>query len=225
VIIMSLDLTPPRSAEPAIIPAPPPGAAGRGRRPMPWFTVTALAVAVAFADGFWRTSLQGAVGSTERAQGPFVTWLWQSALLVPVFGLAVLTALVLARRWFGPVLRGPKRVLAAALLIVLAGSLVGIGSVAVNSAYDYYLQSRELRTTQATHFHALTGNAATANASCNATCQAERSTLSAHARALGYSSPVILGSNLVLVGWVLAMCGGRLEAAPIRRRRMPVTVS
>src|SRR6185436_20705352 len=114
----------------------------RGRlSAVPWSTVVPLAVVLAYADGFWLISLRGAVGAIERTQEPFVSWLRESTLALPVFVLAVLGALTLATRWFGPVLRKPKSVVAAGLLVVAASTLVGIAGLAASSAYDYHLQS------------------------------------------------------------------------------------
>src|SRR3954466_4153026 len=97
--------------------APP---AGRVAGRVPWSTVGVLAVLMALADAFVLTSIQGAVGAVERAQHPFTFWLVISAVTVPAFVLAVLGALALARRLFGPALRTPWRVVAASLLIVVA---------------------------------------------------------------------------------------------------------
>src|SRR6187551_2667857 len=78
----------------------------RGRLSVvPWLTVVPLAVVLAYADGFWMITLRGAVGSIGRTGQPFVSWLRESTLLLPVFVLAVLGALALAARLFGPVLR------------------------------------------------------------------------------------------------------------------------
>src|SRR6185436_8940208 len=108
---------------------------------LPWSTVVPLAVVLAYADGFWLISLRGSVGSIERTQEPFASWLRESTLALPVFVLAVLGALVLAARWFGPARRKLKSVVAAALLIVVASTLVGVAALAASSAYDYHLQS------------------------------------------------------------------------------------
>ena len=214
---MTIDVTPQRSGEQTTTT---PGDAGapRSRIRVPWLTVAVLALVLSFADGFWRTSLQGAVGSVERAQGPFVSWLQQSTLLAPVFALAVLAALALARRRYGPAPRRFRTLLATGLLVVAAGTMVGVAAVAANSAYDYYLQSNELATVQSTHFHTVVVPDAQRDASCDATCQAQRATLGIHLRALGYVTPLILITNLVLVGWVIAIRGGRLDAVPIRKR-------
>jgi hypothetical protein len=87
---------------------------------IPWLTVLPLAVVMAYADGFWIISLRGAAGAIERTGQPFATWLRESTLTLPIFVIAVLGALTLAARWFGPVLRNPKTVMAAALMVVAA---------------------------------------------------------------------------------------------------------
>jgi hypothetical protein len=69
---------------------------------VPWLTVLPFALAMAYADGFWMVALRGAVGSIDRSQEPFTTWLRESTLAIPVYLFAVLGALTLAKRWFGP---------------------------------------------------------------------------------------------------------------------------
>ena len=69
-----------------IAPATPPPvrlAALRGRIPLPWGTVAALAVLLACANGFVIVAMQGAVGAIERAQHPFTDWMLYWAILVP----------------------------------------------------------------------------------------------------------------------------------------------
>ena len=73
----------------------------RGRLQVYWLTAALFAVILAFGDGFWLTSMHGAIGAIERNQEPLGRWVRESALMVPLFFLAVLAALVLARRWFG----------------------------------------------------------------------------------------------------------------------------
>lgn len=217
---MSLDLTEPGqvTGERAAAPV--------GRRTVSWWAVAGLAIVMAYADGFWLTSLQGAIGSTERSQGPFVSWLRICTLTVPVFALAVLAALRLARRWFGPSTSRPRTVIATVLLIVAAGTVVGIAEVAANSVYDYHLQSEELRVTQGSHIHTAGAGILSQtdpqqqDAPCSGICrEAQLRTLAIHVRAVGYASGVILVTNLVLAGWLVAMRGGRLDSRGIRRRR------
>src|SRR4051812_25755021 len=85
------------------------------RLPVHWRTVALCALALALVDGFWLTALQGAIGAIERLESPFARWLRQSVLLLPLFGLAVLLALLLARRWAA---RGRVGSFAAAIMML-----------------------------------------------------------------------------------------------------------
>ncbi|MGY2746491.1 hypothetical protein ACQCSU_02170 [Pseudarthrobacter sp. O4] len=175
---------------------------------VPWLTVLSLAVVMAYADGFWMMSLRGAVGAIERTQEPFASWLRESTLVLPVFVVAVLGALTLALRLFGPVLR-PSRTVLAALLVVAAGTAVGIAEISVSSAYDYDLQSSQLQLMDSMSHTCTEGN-------CLALQQ--QATLGLQMRAVGYGSGIILLTNLVLVGWAVAIRGGRLDVSRPRRR-------
>ncbi len=181
----------------------------RTRGGVPWFTVLLLAAPLAYADGFWVISLRGAVGAIERAQEPFATWLRESTLLLPVFVLAVLGALTLARRWFGPVLRRDRAVVATALLIVVAGTLTGISELAASSAYDYWLQSRQLQST---------GGMAAMTCTAGCLTAQQHATQLLQVRAVAYGSGILLVTNLLLVGWAVALLGGRLDVSGTRRR-------
>ena len=174
---------------------------------VPWATVVGLAAVVAFADGFWLTSLRGAVGAIERTQSPFSSWWHESSLSVPIFAFAVLGALILAKRWFGPVLRKPTAILGATLLVVAATTLAGIAELVASSAYDYHLQSVQLRMMNSM------GGLCTGN--CLA--QQQHATLAAHVRGVLYVSRPLLITNLVIVAWLVAMWGGRLKVTRARR--------
>ncbi|MDX6249398.1 MAG: hypothetical protein QOF10_2758 [Kribbellaceae bacterium] len=189
-----------------------------GRRAVPWLTVAALAITMAYADGFLMTALQGAVGAIQRTREPMVSWLRDSTITLPVFVVAVLRALAVAHRRYGPVLRKARTVLAAALLIVVAGSVVGIGEIVASSTYDYYLQSKQLERTDSTHSHQSGAANVSDHSDCAATCQALRSTLAVDERGVEYGSAVVLLTNLVLVGGVVALRGGRLDSAAARRQ-------
>src|SRR4051795_9048994 len=65
-----------------------------------WLTIAFFAVVIAYGDGFWVTTVQGAVGAIERNDPPVSRWLRDSTLMLPLFFLAVLAAVLLARRWF-----------------------------------------------------------------------------------------------------------------------------
>jgi len=199
-----------------------PGAGSR--RWLPWSMVVALAVLMAYADGFWVVSLQGAVGAIERAQSPFLSWLVGSTAAVPLFALAVVGALKVARRWFGPTLLSTRRVLATALLIVTAGTTVGIGAAVAGAVYDYHLQRAQVEGmlmrmhvpgTPMTDMPVMNGIAG----ECDTECTAMRDTLAVDERAVAYGAGVMLLTNLVVVGWVVAMRGGRVDVARRVRRQ------
>lgn len=190
--------------------------------PVGWTTVAVLAVLLAFADGFVLTSVLGAVGAIERAQQPFAFWLRTSALTVPGFVLAVLVALAVARRLLGPVLRGPGRVVVAALLIAVAGGAVSTGEMVVSAGYDYRLQSELAQTMDRTHPGAVAPGQVTDPTACTGMCAAQQAQFDVDLRAARLGSVLALGADLVVVGWVLAMRGGGLETnRPAGRRRRP----
>jgi hypothetical protein len=184
---------------------------------MPWGTVVVLSVLMAYADGFVVTSVQGAVGAIERTTSPFATWLRTSTLLLPVFFLAVLGAFALARRRLGPALHRPRTVLAAALLVIAAGSLVGTAEIAVSAAYDYHLQSAALQAGAAFHDHGHDHGAAHGAEAC-AFCADQAQTRAVDERAARYAGRVVLGANAVLVLLVVGLRGGRLDVVPRTRR-------
>ena len=181
----------------------------RGRLAVPWLTVVSLAVVLAYADGFWLIALRGAVGAIQRTQEPFLSWLRESTLVLPVYVLAVLGALTLALRWFGPVLRRPRTVVATALMIAVAGTLVGIAAIVASAAYDYRLQLNLLQMMESMRSACPQGD-------CLA--RQEQATLGLHVRGGAYASAMLLATNLLLVGWALAFRGGRLEVSTTRRR-------
>jgi hypothetical protein len=180
---------------------------------VPWRTVIPLAAMMAYADGFWMVSLRGAVGAIERTQEPFMSWLRESTALLPVFVLAVIAALTLALRWFGPVLSGRKAFCTAALLVAAAGTLAGTLMLAASEAWDYALQ-HELMSTM---HHAGSGQSVE---------QLNQASLGLQLAALGYGAGLLLATNLVVTGWTVAILGGRLDvsrqpkAAP-QRTRLP----
>ena len=158
---------------------------------------------LAYADGFWMVTLRGAVGAIERTQQPFDGWWRESTVVLPLYVLAVLGALTLAMRWFGPVLRTTRAVLMTALLVALAGTVVGIAELVTSSMFDFSLQSAQLAMMDQMH------------GICVDSClpQAEQSTMAALTRAVLYVGAFLLVTNVVLVGWVVAMRGGRLRVA------------
>ena len=184
-----------------------PGVLRQDRASVPWTTVVGLGAVVAFADGFWLTSLRGAVGAIERTQSPFTTWWHESSLSLPIFVFAVLGALILAKRWFGPVLRKPTAIVGSTLIVVAATTIAGIAELVASSAYDYHLQSIQLRMMNSM------------GSLCTGDClaQQQHATLAAHVRGVLYVSRPLLITNLVLVAWLVAMWGGRLKVSRARR--------
>ena len=207
-------------------------AAFRGKVPLPWVTVFALAIVMAAADGFIVTSIQGAVGSIQRAQSPFASWTRDTAILLPVFVVAVMWAFTRAHRKHGlasPAMRSWRRVITTALLIVAAGTAVGVAHTAVNAAIDYRLQSQQLQRTAGLHSHTIGGldGSPTANqAYTDGNWSPEqRETMALDVKAVGYGGGLILVTNIVLVGWVVALRGGRLDVVASRRRRVSGTAT
>ncbi|NUO91394.1 MAG: hypothetical protein HOQ18_11310 [Dermatophilaceae bacterium] len=173
---------------------------------VPWVTVVTLAVGLSFADGFWVISVRGAVGAIERTSQPFATWLRESAVMTPLYVVAVLAALTVAARRFGPVLRGGRAVVASAWLVALAASLVGAAHLLVSAVVDFRLQSGLID-----HMGAM-------STTCGADCVArlESDSFWLQARATGYGAAILLLTNVLVVGWMVAMRGGRLRVTSTR---------
>jgi len=188
----------------------------RGRLSLvPWLTVVPLAVVMAYADGFWLVALRGAVGSIERTGQPFASWLRESTLTLPVFVLAVLGALTLAARWFGPELRKANTVMATGLLVVAAGTLVGLAALAASSAYDYHLQATQLQLMDSMQSMPSMPSMGSMG-STGSTEHQQQASLGLQVRAVGYGSGILLLTNLALVSWVVAVRGGRLDVSTTR---------
>jgi hypothetical protein len=224
---MTIIATPEVTAQAAPEERPVRFAALRGKVPLPWVTVVVLAVLMAAVDVFIVTSLQGAVGAIERAQGPFETWVRNTTLLLPLFLLAVIWAFSRAHRKHGlttKALAKPRRLLTTGLLIVAVGSVVGIGLTVVSAAVDYHLQSNLLQSTAGLHDHGIGANAAADPAYANGGWSPDqRQTMALDVKAVGYGSGLIVICNLVVVGWVIALRGGRLNVIAARRRRTSST--
>lgn len=186
----------------------------RRRLPASWSAIGLFAVVLAYVDGFWLVTLQGAVGAIERSRGPFARWLRESTLLVPFLAAAVVVALLVGRRWFAG--RRPwVRQMSTVLVVVAATSTVAIAAVAASSADDYQIQARHLGLLHSFHTPTVPapGAAGTSSGSlsaCDALCDARRETIAVHVRAVELAAPVLLVTNLVLVLWLLALRGGRL---------------
>ena len=185
----------------------------RRRTQVYWLTVAFFAVVIAYVDGFWLTSMQGAVGAIERNEEPLGRWLRDSTLMLPLFFLGVSAAVLLARRWFGHRRSWLLKVGATALLVTVIGSAIGIAETAASSAYDYRLQSRDL--TSVHRFHQTIadtnpGAIAPTAGGCTGICAEKQLTLSAHVKAVKLATGLLLVSNLVVVLWVMMLRGDRL---------------
>lgn len=195
------------------------------RQSVPWVSAGGLALAVAATDVFGAVSLQGAVGSIERAQGPFTLWIGITAVLAPMMLAVVLGTLRAVRRRVGPSLRSPRPVAVAVLALTLSTGLLGIGAAAINGAVDYRFQVSEIERLADLHAHrSVPGEAATSignDARCIGTCKARHDTLVAHLRGLGLLAPTLVAANLLVICWVVALAGGSLDAGPRRRRLGP----
>jgi hypothetical protein len=185
-------------------PSAPPSGQTAARGSVPWPTVLSLGVLLAYTDGFWTTTLREAVGSIERTSAPFSAWVRESTLLLPLFTLAVLAALTLARRRYGSVLRG-RSLVAGAALVVAAATLAGVAELATSSWFDYRLQLAGL------------GRMGTMGGRCVGEClEGQRdATLLLQSKSVAYGCGILLASNILFVGWALAFMGGRL---PVERK-------
>lgn len=179
----------------------------RGRVPLAWGAVAALAVVLAFADGFIIVTMEGATGAIERAQGPFGDWLRYSAILVPFFGLAVMWALSRSYR------RG-RRIAMTILLLVAAATAVGVLALIANTAYDYHLQTALLAKTAGLHSAHPIGGADSNSAYSDGVWNPEqRDTMLLSVKAIGFGSVAMVAANIFFVGWVIALMGGRVRRA------------
>ncbi len=207
-------------------PTEPPAKRARRRLGVSWPTIILFAVVISYVNGFWVTSLQGAVGSLERSEPPFGRWLRDSTIMVPFYAVGILVAVLLARRLFGRSPRAVVRGAAAAVLIVAVCTLVGVAEVANSSAYDYHLQTQHIDLVHELN-HADPANsppqavAATQTPAqtpgCIGVCAAKESTLHLHLRAVAYASALLLVTNVLLVAWLLAVGGDRLWQRPRSR--------
>jgi len=174
----------------------------------PWVATTVLAVGMSFVDGFWIVSLREAAGAAIRTGRPFASWVVDCTVVLPLFVGAVVAGFAIARRRCGS-RQGARKVVTTGLLVALAGTVAAL-VVAVSSAgYDYYLQAGQADLVAASHSHG-SGQVSPYDPTCTGSCAIDLSTLVVHARGLAYLAPLLLVTNVVLVGWVVALRGGRL---------------
>jgi heme/copper-type cytochrome/quinol oxidase subunit 2 len=187
--------------------------------PLPWVTVGVLAVLLAAADMAVLVALQGAVGAIERDQGPFHSWVIYSAVVAPIFALAVIWALGRVHRGNAARPSSPSSTIRGALLVVLAATAIGIVVLMISTAIDYHLQSELLAKTLALHDHTIGANQSANPAYADGGWSPEqRDTMLVDVKAVGFGSGSMAIANVFLVGWVVALCGGRLTASGRRQR-------
>ena len=188
-------------------------------RRAPWSLVVPLAVLMCFGDGFWIVSLREAAGAAIRTGRPFASWLADYTAVLPLFVVAVSTTLAVAYGRYGPRLRKGRTVVRTALLVAVAGTLTGLVVARASAGYDYYLQAGEADEVQTTHVH--TGAVSPTDPTCTGSCAVDEATLEVHARGLAHLVPLLLTTNVLLVGWTVALRGGRLAARRARRAPDP----
>ena len=99
------------------------------------------------------------------------------------------------------------------LLIAAAAALVGTAEVGVSAAMDYRFQSELVQVQHANH---ATGDGG--SGLHIAPAEAIQKSLDTDLLGVRYGSGIDLAANVVLVGWVAALRGGRLGVAPRRTR-------
>ncbi len=187
-----------------------------------WWTVGVFAVVLAAADGFWATSLRGAVGFIQNIDQPFHDWLLYLAVMLPIFAATIYLALRLAQRFAGD-RRGVVRLAVAAALVVVLTTVVAIAQISLTAVYDYHSQQAQIALMH--HIHNQNGpteirldpgvTVAPNQPTCTGLCAEKQQTIDVHYRAIRLAALLVLLTNTVLVLWALALRGGRLWA---RRR-------
>lgn len=170
-------------------------------------TVGGIAVVCDLANGFWITSLQGAIGAVDRASvDPVFRYLQAFVILLPVYVAAAWAALRLARRWAGR-RRELARLSIAFGLAVVFSTLIGVGHATATAWWDYGDQAANIDAQHAGH---------TIIGACLGACAAKHATVMTHVRGISYAAIAMLVTNALLAGWVLALRGGRLWVRPRR---------
>jgi len=198
--------------------------------PVRWQTAALFAIAIAYADAVWLTSLQRAIGAVERFQSPLIHWLRDATLMLPLVFVAVVGALLLARRWIGGARHPLVGFALTALLVAVITGVAGLAVAVANSAYDYSYQINHLW-----QLHSLGNNTdldtlglrgfgpavpKTYYVFCglsgltaeSAIAQLQYATLMLHIRAMYFAAVLLLPTNLALVVGVLALKQDRLWA-------------
>lgn len=195
------------------------------KRPRPairWSLVALFAVVLAYSDGFWLTALQGAIGAIERLEEPFERWLRDATLMLPLFFVAVLLAVLVARRPLERLRGEVARLAVVCLLVALMAGALGLAEAGVSSYRDYRMQSTHLVkmqtgglgdaslvSTENSPVYVLYCNLRGATAT-DPLAMMEYATLMVHAKALALFSVVLLVNNLALVGLLMVFIQDRL---------------
>lgn len=192
-----------------------------------WWSVGLFAVVLAFANGFIVTSMQWTVGAIERLSPPFEQWMFNSVVMIPVYAIAIVGALYLARRLAGEGSGKSKKLWIAVGVVIVTGVVVAMVNMALSSLYDFYLQTQHIDLSQHLR-HPLyrvdgTTPVLVGSATCDATCQAISATKDAHVRGFLLATKLFLVIDAVLVVWTLALRGGVIWV-PRRARRVTATV-
>ena len=108
-----------------------------------WWTVGLFALLLAAADGFWATSVRGAVGFIQNVDQPFHDWLFYLAVMLPIFAATIYLAIRLAQR-FAAGRSGLVRVTLAAALVVVVTTVVAIAQISLTAVYDYHSQQAQI---------------------------------------------------------------------------------
>jgi hypothetical protein len=140
-----------------------------------------------------------------------------------------LLVLALIRRRTGPVAGTRKAVLVSALLLAVAATFTGTLAVTASAAYDFSLQTKlidfDAQFMDQNGDPLVTAGSTVARGNCNSMiCDEQRFSLAADARGVGIGVPILLGVNIILIGWILAFFGGRL-GAPVRRTTTPTATA
>lgn len=175
-----------------------------GERVVPWSTVLPLAVVLSFTNGFVVIAIRGSIGSIDRTKGPFLAWLLESTLLVPLFAFVVMAVLVRVRRRYGPHPQRGRAVAGAGLRIAGAGAGTGVLVLAANAWLDQHLQVESIE-----HMGSM-------GTTCFSRCIERLNAANLELQVLGvaWGAVLLLVTNLLVVGWLLALRGGRLRLDP-----------
>ncbi len=204
--------------------------------PVRWLVIALFAIPITYADGFWMTALQGAIGAIERNEPPFFRWLRDATFTLPLVFLAMLVAFLCARRWFGNQQRKLVRFWGIALVVALISGSVGIAEAGISALNDYRYQvhhlelmhsygtntqltSDDLTGLGSTSYYlycdirtTLIGGSASSAAVGSAVTRLEYATFVVHVRALVLDTALVLMTNLMIVALLLAVLGERLWA-------------